>query len=188
MHSDLDRRLSELMRRAQDGDHRAYEALLIEVAVLVREFVRNRFRQADYTEDIVQETLLSIHRARHTYDPGRPFGPWMYAIARHRLFDFAEKQRVRNETEVLGHAGNAGVEETGHQEMIAEVLDSAGFLQRALGRLSEKQREVIRMLKLEDYSVAEISRRTGLTVSSVKVTAHRGYKKLRKLIVSPNRA
>lgn len=172
------------MRGAQDGDRRAYEALLIEVARLVREFARNRLRGADYAEDIVQETLLSIHRARHTYDPGRPFGPWMYAIARHRISDFAEKQRRRSKTEVLGQAG---LEEIGAQETFAEDRCSAGFLRQALAHLSNKQREVIQMLKLEDYSVAEISRRTGLSVSSVKVTAHRGYKKLRKLIVSTNR-
>lgn len=185
MDTDLERRLSALMQKAQDGDRRSYEALLIDVATLVREFARNRLRYADGAEDIVQETLLSIHRARHTYDPSRPFGPWMYAIARHRLFDFAEKQRILRKTELLGHAG---IEETGPRETIAEDLDSAGFLRQALAHLSKTQQEVIRMLKLEDFSVAEISRRTGLTVSSVKVTAHRGYKKLRKLIVSPDRA
>jgi DNA-directed RNA polymerase specialized sigma24 family protein len=99
----------------------------------------------------------------------------MYAIARHRMSDFAEKQRRRSETEVLGQAG---LEEIGAQETFAEDRCSASFLRQALAHLSNKQRE--------DYSVAEISKRTGLSVSSVKVTAHRGYKKLRKLIVSTN--
>lgn len=184
MDADLDRWLSELMTRAQDGDRRAYEALLIEVMKLVTEFARNRLRGADGTEDIVQETLLAVHRARHTYDPTRPFGPWMYAITRHRLSDFAVKQRRRSETEILGQAG---MEEMSPQQPITENAGSAGFLRQALAQLSNQQREVIRMLKLEDCSVAEISRRTGLSVSSVKVTAHRGYKKLRKLIVSPSR-
>lgn len=156
----------------------------MEVTRLVTEFARNRLRGADGAEDIVQETLLAIHRARHTYDPRRPFGPWMYTIARHRLSDFAAKQRRRSETEV---PGQAGAEDMCPQEPIAEHAGSAGFLRRALAQLSNQQRDVIRMLKFEDRSVAEISQRTGLSVSSVKVTAHRGYKKLRKLIVSPSR-
>jgi RNA polymerase sigma-70 factor (ECF subfamily) len=172
------------MTRAQDGDRRAYQALLIDITRLVTEFARNRLRGADGTEDVVQETLFAIHRARHTYDPRRPFGPWMYAITRHRLSDFAAKQRRRRETEILGQAG---MEEMCPQPSVAENAGSAGFLRRALAQLSNKQREVIQMLKLEDYSVVEISQRTGLSVSSVKVTAHRGYKKLRKLIVSPSR-
>ena len=172
------------MARAQDGDRPAYEALLTEVTRLVTEFARNRLRGADGAADVVQDTLLAVHRARHTYDPRRPFGPWMYAITRHRLSDFAAKQRRRNETEVLGHAD---MEEMCPQPPIAGDAGSAGMLRRALAQLSSKQRDVIRMLKLEDCSVAEISRRTGLSMSSVKVTAHRGYKKLRALIVSPSR-
>lgn len=169
------------MTRAQDGDRHAYQALLTDVAALVREFARNRLRGSDLVEDIVQETLLSLHRARHTYDPARRFGPWMYAIARHRLYDLAEKQRRRSETEVLG---DSGIDDLGVQDSIAEARSSTGVLHRALAQLSRQQRQVIRMLKFEDCSVAETSRRTGLTESSVKVTAHRGYRKLRQLIAS----
>lgn len=61
----LDQRLSELMRRAQDGDRTAYRALLTEAASLVRAFVRRRLRESDCLEDIVQDTLLSIHHHRH---------------------------------------------------------------------------------------------------------------------------
>jgi RNA polymerase sigma-70 factor (ECF subfamily) len=167
------------MRRAQDGDRRAYEALLTEVAALVRKFAGRRIRRPDWLEDVVQETLLCIHRDRHTWDPGRPFLPWMYAISRHRLLDFVEKQRRRGKTEVGGIAADVASEERTFERGAA-----AAVLRHALALLSLKQREIIRMLKLEELSVAEISRKTGLSQSSVKVTAHRGYKKLRALIVA----
>jgi RNA polymerase sigma-70 factor (ECF subfamily) len=167
------------MRRAQDGDRQAYESLLIEITAIVRSFVRRRIAHADQVEDIVQETLLAIHRGRHTYDPKRPFQPWMYAIARHRLFDFVNRQRRRSTHEIAG--------EVGWQAASAAVAIDSGsslqFLQRALALLSSKQREIIQMLKLDGRSVAEIARETGLSESSVKVTAHRGYKHLRKVIV-----
>ena len=176
----LDQRLSELMSRAQDGDRRAYETLLIEVMALVRGFARKRLSQADWQEEVTQETLLSIHRDRHTYDPQRPFLPWMYAIARHRLLDFVEKQRRRSRNEI---AGEDGLEEAASEAMIAESGARVGFVRQALALLSLKQREIIQLLKFEGLSVAEISRRTGLSQSSVKVTAHRGYKSLRRLIL-----
>lgn len=178
----LDRQLSELMRRAQDGDRHAYETLLIEVTGLVRGFARSRLRRADWMEDVAQETLLSIHRDRHTYDPSRPFLPWMYAIARHRLLDFVEKQRRRGENEV---PGEEGFESLASEHTIVERGTPAGILLQALALLSMKQREIIQMLKFEGLTVAEISRKTGLSASSVKVTAHRGYKTLRKLIAGP---
>jgi len=166
------------MRRAQDGDRRAYETLLIEVMALVRGFARRRLSQADWQDEVTQETLLSIHRDRHTYDPQRPFLPWMYAIARHRLLEFVERQRRRCRNEIAGQ----GLEEVS-EAMIAESGPRVGFLRQALVLLSLKQREIIQLLKFEGLSVAEISRRTGLSQSSVKVTAHRGYKRLRKLIL-----
>jgi RNA polymerase sigma-70 factor (ECF subfamily) len=168
------------MTRAQDGDRVAYQALLTEVVGLVRSFVRKRLSDSAGVEDIVQDALLSIHRDRHTYDPHRPFGPWMYAIARHRLLDHVAKQRRRDRRELIGEAelelaysrAGTGVEPAGESML----------LQRALALLSDKELEIIRMLKLEGRSVAEISEKTGRSSSSVKVTAHRGYKRLRKLM------
>ena len=180
MDSDEDQRLSALMRRAQCGDSIAYDALLVAVTAAVRGFVRRRLREADAVEDVVQEALLSIHRDRHTYDPERRFGPWMYAIAKHRLLDFVAKQRRRSETEVLG---DEGWQDAPSDERLAEPIGPSPFVQRALALLSQKQREIIRLLKLEDWSVAEIAAKTGLSESAVKVTAHRGYRKIRKLIV-----
>ena len=171
------------MRRAQDGDRRAYETLLIEVAALVRAFARTRLRHRDWLEDVAQETLLSIHRDRHTYDPHRPFLPWMYAIARHRLLDFVEKQRRRGENEVSAENALDGV---AGEQLVVERGTLSGFLRQALALLSLRQREIIRMLKLEGFTVAEISRKTGLSESLVKVTAHRGYNTLRKLMGAAN--
>jgi RNA polymerase sigma-70 factor (ECF subfamily) len=178
VHGDLDPRLSALMTQAQGGDRRAYERLLTEVVALVRDFVRKRVRSLDGGEEIVQDTLLSIHRHRHTYDPARPFRPWMYAIARHRLFDHVAKQRRRGEIELLTDTGR---EELASHDAPGERAILA-VLRRALGLLSRQQRDVIQMLKLEGFSVMEIAQRTGLSESAVKVTAHRGYKKLRGLI------
>ncbi|HEU4733418.1 MAG TPA: sigma-70 family RNA polymerase sigma factor [Kofleriaceae bacterium] len=164
------------MARAQAGDRRAYATLLAEAAVLVEQFVRRRVRQADACEEIVQDTLLSIHRDRHTYDPARPFRPWMYAIARHRLLDHVEKQRRWSRSDVLTEVGLQACDDA------SVHVRTWRALQQALAQLSSTQRRVIQMLKLEGRSVAEISEQTGLSVSSVKVTAHRGYKKLRALL------
>lgn len=177
---DLDHRLSELMRAAQDGDRLAYETLLTEVATTVRAFVRKRLPDVESQEEVVQDTLLCIHRDRHTYDPERPFRPWMYAITRHRLSDHLEKQRRRSQIEVLG---DAEAEDPATPD--ARAQRAPGILRHALAQLSKAQREIIQMLKLDGLSVAEISTRTGLSVSAVKVTAHRGYKRLRTLIGDP---
>ncbi len=68
--------------------------------VLMR-FLRARVRDAQEAEDLYQETLMAIHRARHGYDAVRPFEPWLFAIARHIVAAHAERHRVRQAREVL---------------------------------------------------------------------------------------
>jgi RNA polymerase sigma factor (sigma-70 family) len=178
LNPDVEARLSKLMTAAQEGDRQAYETLLTEVAILVRAFARKRLPLWESVEDVVQETLLSIHQHRHTYDPQRSFLQWMYAIAYHRLIDFVRKQKRKNSREVS--------ELKGFEEVIdqRQKQDAGLFhlLYQALSRLSSRQQKIVRMLKFDELSVKEISAQTGMSESLVKVTAHRGYKNLRKLL------
>ena len=84
---------SRLMARAQDGDQHAYRALLEDVAPYLRAIASRCFRQQGDIEDAVQDVLLTLHAVRHTYDPQRPFGPWLLAIANRRIID-----RLRRDT------------------------------------------------------------------------------------------
>src|SRR5215207_5875635 len=85
------------MTRAQAGDRQAYEDLLRALSVVARGFVRRRVGWAEWIEDVVQEALLTVHRARQTYDPARPFAPWFYAILNSRLIDaLRDHRRVRS--------------------------------------------------------------------------------------------
>jgi RNA polymerase sigma-70 factor (ECF subfamily) len=180
---DTDARLSNLMKAAQEGDRQAYEALLTEVASLVGAFAGKRLRQRESIEDVVQETLLSVHQHRHTYDPRRSFCRWMYAIAYHRFIDYVRKQRRNSQREILE---GKSLEEMVDQKSQNETL-LLRLLHQALSKLSNPQRDVVRMLKLDELSVKEISHQTGMSESLVKVTAHRGYKNLRKLLERQNR-
>jgi RNA polymerase sigma-70 factor (ECF subfamily) len=171
------------MRQAQEGDRAAYERLLSEVAAELRTFVGARLQYRAWVDDVVQETLISIHRDRHTYDPERPFGSWMYAIARHRLIDCTRRRR-------RVHAHERGVEGAMDELNAPAAADPAAAhglldaLQHGLRALSQKQREVVELLKLQGLSVKEVAAQTGMTESSVKVSAHRGYRALRKLLGS----
>ena len=77
---------------AQDGDRRCYEQLLREVTPFIRALARRHCRNAADIEEMVQETLLTLHRIRHTYDPSRPFSPWLAAIASRRIIDTVRKR------------------------------------------------------------------------------------------------
>lgn len=171
------------MVASQDGDRQAYEALLAQVASLVQAYVRRRVGDAVWGEDVVQECLIALHRARHTYDPARPFAPWLYAIVQNRLIDALRQLRRRLlrelQAEVVPEAGTRAV-----QERDALLMD----VRRAVAGLPDKQRKVIELLKFEELSVREVAARLGMTETNVKVTAHRGYRALRRRIEEWTRA
>src|SRR5262245_30897277 len=91
------------MRLAQDGDQLAYASLLALLTSVTRHFVRRRLGSVMWVDDVVQETLMTVHAARRTYDARRPFGPWFYAIATNRMIDGIRRERRVRAHEMTGN-------------------------------------------------------------------------------------
>jgi RNA polymerase sigma-70 factor (ECF subfamily) len=161
-----------LMAAAQDGHAGAYQRLLTEVTAWLEHYFRRRL-PAGEVDDAVQETLLAIHRRRHTYDPRLPLGPWLAGIARRKWIDQL-RSLGRRPSEPLGDA--LAVDD--HERSVT----SATVLASLLGRLAPAQAQVIRLVKLHGYSIEDASRETGLSASAVKMTIHRGLSRLTAFI------
>lgn len=162
-----------LLDQAQRGDRSAYRLLLGACRDwLIRYYARRIAPQS--VDDLVQETLLSLHTKRATYDPSRPFYPWLAAIARYRWID-ALRKMTRDEE--LGE-GDASVD---HEE---EAILSRLSLASLLTHLSKAQANAITLTKVEGRSVEEAARICGQSESLIKVNVHRGLKKLAALVES----
>jgi RNA polymerase sigma-70 factor, ECF subfamily len=167
--------LEMLMVRYQQGDFAAATALIDRISSpLHRFFLATSNSRAD-ADDLLQETWLRIHKVRHTYRPGEPALPWFYAIARHIRVDHYRKS-------IRTAAGERELEEM--SKRVSSAPQQAGELAALLAPLSEAQREVIAMLKVEGMSLEEVARATSSSVGSVKQKVHRAYKKLRETIGS----
>jgi RNA polymerase sigma-70 factor (ECF subfamily) len=165
---------SALMARAQAGDQEAYRELLDDVAHVLHGFLRRRVADANEVEDVLQDVLMAMHRARHTFDPARALEPWLFAIARNVTIDHARRRLSRGRWELLVDelpdlAG--GLDETGESR-----------LDEVLAQLPTSQREAFEMLKLEGLTVEAAAERVGTTPGALKVRAHRAYKALRALL------
>ncbi len=177
--STKDKQLAAMLALAQSGNREAYLAFLTEVAALVRGYLSRRMASAEAVEDVLQETLVAVHQARHTWSPGRPVGPWLYAITDRRMVDFLRRARRIERNEVGMSEEAEGLAESPQEPQSDPRGD---LLHEALHRLPLAQRRVIQMLKIEDLSVKEVAAHTGMSESSVKVTAFRGYRSLRRLL------
>ena len=170
-----DTELASLLARGQRGDKAAYEQFLRGASPVLRAFLLRRMPAAD-VEDVLQDTLIAIHDARATYEPSRPVGPWLYAICSHRMSDFYRRARRLERIVQRAGTGECAVQApNGVSDRIAGVLE-------AMVMLPARQRRVVELLKLADLSVKEVARRTGMKESTVKVTAFRGYKTIRRFL------
>jgi RNA polymerase sigma-70 factor (ECF subfamily) len=170
--------LHDLIMRGLAGDGGAHRRFLELLSVRFRAFFQNRMRNSDpsQAEDLVQETLLAIHLHRETYDPAQPVTAWVYAIARYKLIDHFRRTRTQGRPVPIDDVGDLFSEER------ADAAEPARDIAALLSHLPEKQSTAIRLVKLEQLSVREAAERTGLTESDVKISVHRGLKKLAALV------
>jgi len=160
------------MAAAQDGHGGAYRRLLNEMSEWLQRYFRRRLPPSD-VDDAVQETLLAIHRRRHTFDPQYPLGPWLAAIAKNKWVDQL-RSTSRGPTEELPDDLSVGDHEA--------AVTSASVLASLLDQLRPAQAQAIMLVKVQGFSIEDASRETGLSPSAVKMNIHRGLARLTSFI------
>jgi RNA polymerase sigma-70 factor (ECF subfamily) len=161
-----------LMAAAQDGNGGAYRRLLGEVSPWLTRYFGRRLPPSK-VDDALQETLLAVHRRRHTYDPRQPFGPWLSAIAKRKWIDQLRSLERLAEVDLPDDLA------VGDHE---SAVTSASVLASLIGHLKPAQAQVLLLVKLQGYSIEEASRETGQSIPAVKVNVHRGLARLTTLI------
>ena len=152
-----------------DGDSTAHTALLRALVPLLQSFYRRRLHGTEEdVQDLVQETLISVHTRRASYDRERPFTAWLYAVARYRMIDHFRRQKVSVAIEDVDDILVA----EGFEGAVSARLD----VDTLLGTISPKQARAIRDIHIEGKSVAEAAVGAGIGESDVKVSVHRGLK------------
>ena len=171
---------SVLMARGQGGDAQSYRLLLQGVTPYLRALAHRFGLGGPDLEDAVQDVLMTLHTIRHTYDPDRPFGPWLTAVARHRLLDRLRRRarQTGRETELTEFHETFAQPETNHPELAGE----SGRLKAAIAALPEGQRRAVEMLKLKEMSLKEAAQASGQSETALKVSVHRAIKRLRTLL------
>ena len=164
---------ARLMAAAQDGDKVATNVLLSEAGLWLERYFRRRVAPHSI-DDLVQDVLIAFYTKRATWDPSRPFLPWLAAIARYRWVDHLRK--------VYKHDGQELMDDDAVEDSEEEVVLARVSLDRLFGNLPEKQAQAIEMVKIAGLSIREAAEKTGQSESLVKVNIHRGLKKLASMV------
>jgi RNA polymerase sigma-70 factor (ECF subfamily) len=175
-----DQRWSGWMAAAQSGDRAAYNRLLREIVVPIQRIARRQGVEGDQVNDVVQEVLSSIHKARHTYDPARSFTAWLTTISQRRAIDCLRRTARHSKRERHAPlAYEAYADPHTQPDRPRDEADRALILGAAISDLSEGQREAVEHLAIRELSLAETARLTGKSKGALKVNLHRAMKTLR---------
>ena len=169
--ADLDR----WMERYQQADPDAPATLVGALSPALLRFFQSQAATREQADDLLQQTWLRIHRVRHTYRPGEPVLPWIYAIARRVRIDGYRRMRRITLHEIA-------MEAPPEHPVQAEARNPAPAFDTLVAALPEAQREVVTMLKVGGLTLEEVARATSSTVGAVKQKAHRAYERLRNLL------
>ena len=147
---------------AHGGDKQFYEQLLRELGNAIEKYIRRRFGQLACMEDCVQECLLAIHMARHTWDSSRRFRPWLFTIVHHKTIDV-----LRRASYAPSGRGTAWPEPELDPAAGGDPADEL-LPGELLNQLGPAHRDALVLTKLGGYSLAEAAARTGISESAMK--------------------
>ena len=183
----------EVIERAKQGDQEAFSWLFRKhqsrMAVFIRYQMSEALRRRYEIDDVLQELFLRAFRdlPRFEYQGAGSFLRWLFQIARHTLQDLArheDRQKRQAEQKALSQsaASQFGIEPA-HSQTPSRILFQrellAQFL-KSLDTLSEADREIIMLAKVEGLTIGEISQRLGKGNVQISLNLHRALQRLHK--------
>ncbi|HYB96455.1 MAG TPA: RNA polymerase sigma factor [Vicinamibacterales bacterium] len=164
------------MREYQHGRFEAFDEIYAALAPTLRRYLRSQVRDANKADDLVQETFLQMHRARHTYDPRLPLTPWTMAIARHVWL--MDRRSVSRRPWAPEDVTEMELPVRGEAAALAERIE----VRRALGQVAPARRDAVIQHHLLGFSFKEIAARAGIAETAAKLRSSRGMAQLRALL------
>jgi RNA polymerase sigma-70 factor, ECF subfamily len=167
---------ADLVERVRAGDVDAYD-------VLVRRYMRRAFAVAyrllehrEDAEDLVQETFMTVLRQIHTFQPGRPFAPWMYRILVNRGLN-ARRARSLRRTDAIPDDAAAAAESPHTAVERAEIRER---FRASLAELPPRQRMIIQLIEIDGLTRPEVAAALEISEATVRWHIHEAWRVLRR--------
>lgn len=168
----------DLVRRCLAGDDGGYAALLERHQGRVYSFLRRLVGGAPDAEDLAQAVFLKAFRSLESFDQGRPFHSWLFAIAHHAALDFL---RAKKTDLSLDHDERPldPVDPSDGPERLAEAALDGALVEKLIAALPPLYREALLLRHAEGLSVEEVAAALGVPEGTVKIRLFRARELMR---------
>ncbi len=166
--------LRRLFISALEGSKTDYSAFLQAATRPLRMVIRGKVPQAD-EEDTLQEILISVHKARHSFDVSRPLAPWLFALADFRIKDHQRKFYAGRRDKM------SDIED--YKEILSNVTEfdsSNELLEEALSSVNDRDKKLLTLIHTEGRSVKDTATLMNMSVSAVKTSVSRAVRKIKE--------
>lgn len=173
--TETDEHLFDLVRIHDDPV--AFETLVHRYERELFAYLRRYLGDAGLAEDVFQSTFLLVHRKRARYIEGRPFRPWLYAIATNQAID-AQRRNRRHRMASLDRGGRSTDEGCSFAESVADghpsgddtvaQRDAEAWMLEAIDRLPEPLRRTLALVYRSGLKHREVADALGIPLGTVK--------------------
>jgi RNA polymerase sigma-70 factor (ECF subfamily) len=168
---------SELAEKVQAGDSGAFELLARRYMRPVYAVVSSFLSGKEDIDDSAQETFLRALEKIHSYNPKRPFAPWLYQVARNVARNHWKYVKRREHEELQDVREQADGADPGR---LVELSELQTRVAAAIEALPERQRTAFRLHDVEGFKATEIAEMLGVSDGTVRANVHHARQELRK--------
>lgn len=166
--SDNETIFKQLITKAQIGDGAAYTELLQGLSSFLKNYLRKRIFDQNEIDEVIQETLVAVHRSLHTYDSEKNFMGWFLAIVEYKIIDYIRGLKKHTNSVDINSISNFLSVPNSDSNLKIDI-------EKAINSLSSREKNVLRLIKVDGQSISEVAKQLNLTEANVKVIAHRAY-------------
>ncbi|MFN3604534.1 MAG: sigma-70 family RNA polymerase sigma factor [Leptonema sp. (in: bacteria)] len=175
-----EQKLKELLLQSLKGNQLAYKTFLEELISILKKYFSKKIQNQTDVDDLIQETLISIHKALHTFDKSLPLYKWVYTIAYYKYIDYIRKNSKIKKNEIQWETFTEIPTKLEKEAILS--YENANRIESVLNLLTNKEKKIFQLLKIEKFSIREAAKELNVSEGALKVAAHRVYKKIKKLI------
>ena len=174
-----------------NGNRDAFEQLVLRYERELYNYLRNYLGDAQYAEDVFQNTFLQIHLKSDQFQTGRKFRPWLYTIATSRAIDLQRRNRRHQAASLNAGFGDSGEDGSGS---LVDLLDAdlptpddcfdlqerREMVLAAIDLLPETHKQVVLLIYYQGLKFREAAEVLDIPVGTVKSRFHGALLKLNK--------